>query len=109
MQYLQTIFNPVGQGKYRVAATGALYSGLLARPQGLTQQEERDLRLLCLRTRNKGVRGTLIQLTEWIDSNESPEMQVLRKISLRCCEALVQNPYAWQEIFAMASLKARGL
>ena len=36
-------------------------------------------------------------------------MQVLRKISLRCCEALVQNPYAWQEIFAMASLKAREL
>ena len=65
MQYLQTIFNPVGQGKYRVAATGALYSGLRARPQGLTQQEERDLRILCLRTRNKGVRGTLIQLTEF--------------------------------------------
>ena len=33
MQYVQTIFNPVGQGKYRVAATGALYAGLLARPQ----------------------------------------------------------------------------
>jgi hypothetical protein len=29
MQYLHTLFNPVGQGKYRVAATGALYSGEL--------------------------------------------------------------------------------
>ena len=109
MQYLQTIFNPVGQGKYRVAATGALYAGLLARPLELKQQEEHDLRLLCLRTRNKGERGAIIQLTEWIDSNESPEMHVLRKISLRRCEALVQNPYAWQETFAMANLKARGL
>mmetsp|Transcript_94513 Transcript_94513/g.152449 ORF Transcript_94513/g.152449 Transcript_94513/m.152449 type:complete len:145 (+) Transcript_94513:152-586(+) len=27
MQYLHTLFNPVGQGKYRVASTGALYSG----------------------------------------------------------------------------------
>jgi hypothetical protein len=94
MQYLQTIFNPVGQGKYRVAATGALYAGLLARPQEWHTK--------------RGVM-TSIQLTEWIGSNESAEMHVLRKISLRYCEALVQNPYAWQEIFAMASLKARGL
>jgi len=28
MQYLHTVFNPVGQGKYRVAATGALYTGV---------------------------------------------------------------------------------
>ena len=28
MQYLHTIFNPVGQGKYKVAATGAVYSGM---------------------------------------------------------------------------------
>ena len=27
MQYLQTLFHPVGKGKYTVAATGAVYVG----------------------------------------------------------------------------------